>query len=133
MNEQNKQSTISVDVEVLKKLSAISTRAKLSKVEILTEWINAVYSIMADSIESTNRVTIGTFPDLKNSQVVIKLGAFSFGGIENLPKFVQSFFECEKKIEDIQLSGHQPTLEEMLALGFKKEDVQKLLREKVKS
>lgn len=103
--ETNKQTTLSIDVEVLKKFTAIANRAKLTKVEILTDIINGIYAIMEDSIESTNRMTLGVFPDIKNSLLIVKVGAFSFGGLEVLPKEISRHYELLTQREDQELQN----------------------------
>jgi len=125
-----KQSTISIDEKTLEKLTVIAQKSSLSKVVLITAYIEALYKLICESVES-ERISLTNFElDLVHS--TIKQGFTGLFDLTELPRFIQDFYGCLKRIEDLELSKQPISKEILLKEGFSEIDIDILLKEREK-
>jgi hypothetical protein len=120
--------TVAIDKERNKKLSVICQKGSLDKGEFLGEFIDALYRLIAEARPNTEKISITSWAiDLKTS--TMKIGFANLVSLDGLPDFIQSFYSCQKFLEDSEINGKFPTKEELLAEGFNEADIDILLNE----
>jgi hypothetical protein len=72
---------------------------------------------------------------LTNFEIDLKLGVLKQGfanlfDITELPRFIQKFYECQLRIENLELSNQPVSKEILLKEGFAETDIDILLKER---
>ena len=120
--------TVAVDKETLAKLSVIAQKSSLTKTVLITSYIEALYKLIREARPDTQKISLTNFEiDLKLG--ILKQGFANLFDIGELPLFIRDFYGCLKFLEDAELRGEFPTLEELVKKGFNKEDAEILLAE----
>lgn len=87
---ERKQTSLGIDSSTLEKLRKISEKARLTETEIIRDFIEKLYDLLKDGIdEQANRISLGSFVDIKTSSVKTCVAPLYFGGIGNLPSGIQ--------------------------------------------
>jgi hypothetical protein len=119
--------TISIDKKTLEKLSVIARKASLTKTELITQYIEALFTLISETKESSKISLTDFHIDLLHS--TISQQKAELFDITELPTFIQSFYACQKLIEDGEARNEFYTKEQLLAKGFNGEDIDLLLEE----
>jgi len=120
--------TIAVDKKTLDKLSVIARKSGITKTIIITSYIEALFKLIREARPDTEKISLTNFEiDLKLG--ILKQGFANLFDIGELPDFIQSFYACQLRIENGELSGKLATKEELLKEGFNEADIDILLSE----
>lgn len=123
-----KQSTISIDEKTLEKLTVIAQKSSLTKTEIITDFIDSLAKLIEEARPDTQKISLTNWHiDLAKGTMEISFA--NLFNIDELPDFIRSFYMCQKRIEDGELSGKLATKEELLKEGFNEADIDILLSE----
>jgi len=122
------QTTVAIDKKTLEKLSVISQKASMTKTEIITSYVEALFKLIREARPDSEKISLTTFEfDLLHG--TIKQSFANLFNIDELPQFIRDFYGCLKFIEDSELNGKFPTKEELLKAGFCEADIDILLAE----
>jgi len=123
------QSTISVDKKTLDKLSVIAQKSSLTKTVLITSYIEALYKLIREARPDTQKISLTSFEiDLVHG--IIKQSFANLFDLTELPTFIQDFYACEKRIEDLEMSKQPISKEILLKEGFSEVDIDILLKER---
>jgi hypothetical protein len=123
--------TISVDKKTLDKLTVIAQKSSLTKTVLITAYIDALYRLITEARPDSEKISLTNFElDLKLG--VIKQGYANLFDIGELPHFIQDFYACLKRIEDLEMSKQSISKEILLKEGFSEIDIDVLLKERKK-
>lgn len=81
---ERKQSSLGIDKPTLEKLKAISAKARMTETEIIREFIEKLFQLITEGIPESNRLSLGSFVDLKSGSVRTCVAPIFFG-IEEIP------------------------------------------------
>lgn len=125
------QSTISIDKRTLDKLTVIAQKSSLTKTVIITAYIDALFRLIMEARPNSEKISLTNFEiDLKLG--ILKQGFANLFDITELPDFIQSFYACQKFIEDGETKAKFYSKEELLTEGFSSADIDILLDEQKK-
>ena len=125
------QTTISVDKKTALVLRWIAQKSSLTQTEIVTSYIMALAQLISEARPNTQKISLTSFEiDLLHG--TLKQGFANLFNISELPEFIQRFYTCLARIEEIEASGKIPTFEILSKEGFEKADIEKLLAERAK-
>ena len=131
MEEVKGTTTVALSKKTALVLRWIAQKSSLSQTEILTSYIEALASLISEARPNTEKISLTSFEiDLLHG--TLKQGFANLFNLSELPEFIQRFYACLARIEDISSSGKEPTLEMLEHEGFEKADIEKLLAERAK-
>jgi len=123
--------TVALSKKTALVLRWISQKSSMTQTEILTSYIMALAQLITEARPNTQKISLTSFEiDLKSG--ILKQGFANLFNISELPEFIQRFYACLARIEEIEASGKIPTFEILSKEGFEKADIEKLLAERAK-
>ena len=125
------QTTISVDKKTALVLRWIAQKSSLTQTEIVTSYIMALAQLISEARPNTQKISLTSFEiDLLHG--TLKQSFANLFNLSELPEFIQRFYACLARIEELEASGKEPTFEMLEQEGFDKADIEKLLAERAK-
>ncbi|MGD0158861.1 MAG: hypothetical protein ABSB89_01020 [Candidatus Bathyarchaeia archaeon] len=120
--------TISIDRKTLEKLSVIAVKASMTKTELVTAYVDALFKLIEEARPPSQKISLTTF-DIDLLHGTLKQSFANLYDITELPDFIQNFYSCQKFIEDGEAKTRFYTKEELLKEGFNGADIDILLDE----
>jgi len=123
--------TVAITKERNRKLGVICQKGSFDKSEFLGQYIDAFYTLMVEARPASEKISITPF-EIDLAHGTIKQSFANLFNIDELPTFIQDFYRCQKRIEDLELSSQPISKEILLKEGFSEADIDILLKEREK-
>jgi hypothetical protein len=125
------QTTVAIDRKTLDKLTVIAQKSSLTKTEIITDFIESLSKLVEEARPSTEKISLTNWHiDLVKGTMEISFA--NLFDLTELPRFIQDFYACQKRIEDLEMSKQPISKEILLKEGFNETDIDILLKERKK-
>jgi len=123
--------TVALSKKTALVLRWISQKSALSQTEILSSYIEALARLITEARPNSERISLTSFEiDLLHG--TLKQSFANLFNLSELPEFIQRFYACLARIEELEASGKIPSFEMLEKEGFDKADIEKLLAERAK-